>query len=187
MRYQKLDKITTPTGFSGKNKIKVQLWFIFSAIFFSTSPLAFNWLRVFILNSFGANVSYRARIRPSVRVFYPWNISVGDYTYIADRVNLYSLDKISIGSHCSISMDATICTGTHEKNRESFDLITKPIIIENESWIAAGAFISHGCCIGRGAIVGARSYCMPETKIAEAEIWVGSPAKKTNNLRVVNE
>lgn len=42
-------------------------------------------------------------IRPSVKITYPWKLTLGDYAWIGDEVNLYTLGEITIGAHSVIS------------------------------------------------------------------------------------
>jgi putative colanic acid biosynthesis acetyltransferase WcaF len=54
------------------------------------------------------------KIRPTVRVTYPWKVAIGDYTWIGDDVVIYSLDNVTIGSHSVISQKCYLCTGSHD-------------------------------------------------------------------------
>lgn len=54
-------------------------------------------------------------------------------------------------------------------------LITAPIVIEDQAWVAAGTFIGMGVTIGQGAVVGARA-----AVFKSVEPWTvvgGNPAK----------
>jgi len=54
-------------------------------------------------------------------------------------------------------------------------LITSPIVIENQAWICADAFIGPGVTIGKSAVVGARA-----AAFKDVEPWTvvgGNPAK----------
>ena len=46
---QRLDKFELPENFRGKNKFKVQLWWIVQSTFFSMSPQFMYGWRVFLL------------------------------------------------------------------------------------------------------------------------------------------
>jgi putative colanic acid biosynthesis acetyltransferase WcaF len=128
------------------------------------------------LRLFGASVATSATIRPSADIFYPWNVQIGAYSYIGDAARLYSLDRIIIGSHVSISMGATICAGTHDYRNSEFPLVIKPVVIENEAWIAAEAFLGPGVHVRRGAVIGARAV-VSTGAVGEGEVWVGHPAR----------
>lgn len=175
MRYQRLDKRRLPEGFKGVNKFKVQLWYLVRDWIFRLSPHACNRFRIQLLRWFGAKVAASAVIRPTADITYPWNLSVGECSYVGDRVLLYTLDEITIGDHVSVSMGVTVCTGTHDYEDPDFPLVIKPVRIHNEAWIGAEAFIGPGVEIMRGGVLGARSVLLKGT-IDEGQIWAGFPA-----------
>lgn len=118
-----------------------------------------NWygLRRGLLRLFGATVHPTARIRPSARISYPWRLKVGAHTAIGDHAILFCLGPISIGDRCTISQYAHLCAGSHDYTSRSMDLVTKPIVIEDDAWIAADVFVGPGVTVGRDTLVGARS------------------------------
>ena len=87
----------------------------------------------------------------------------------------YGLDKISIGNNCCIGDDVYLLTGAHDVSSVHFDLVTKPITIMDNVWIATGAIVLPGVTIGEGAVVAAGAVV---TK--DVEPWTvvaGNPAK----------
>jgi putative colanic acid biosynthesis acetyltransferase WcaF len=66
-----------------------------------------------------------------------------------------------------------LCTGTHDYKNPGFKLITKPIIIEENVWIAAQVFIHPGIVIGKNSVIGARS--VVTKSIPENSICIGNP------------
>ena len=95
---QRLDKFILPKNFRGKNKFIVQLWWIVQSLFFNTSPqFMFGWRR-FLLRLFGSKIGCNVKIRPSVKVTYPWKLIIGSYSWIGDDVVLYNLGNINIGT-----------------------------------------------------------------------------------------
>lgn len=172
---QDLSKPNVPSGFTGKRKVRVQLWYVAWLFLFRLSPHAVNGFRIFLLNAFGARVSRTAKVRPSCFVSYPWNLTVGDFSYLGDRVFIDSLDKVEIGTHVSVSNDVYITAGTHDHQSPSFDLTLKPVVIADESWIAVRAVILPGVTVGHGAVVAAGSVLTKS--VPPAEMWAGNPAK----------
>ncbi len=74
-----------------------------------------------------------------------------------------------------VSQKTYICTASHDITHSLHPLITAPIIIEDQAWIAADAFIGMGVTIGQGSVVGARS-----SVFKDVEAWTvvgGNPAK----------
>ncbi|RMD58918.1 colanic acid biosynthesis acetyltransferase WcaF, partial [Candidatus Parcubacteria bacterium] len=153
----------------------VQLWWLVQGTLFALSPQALYGWRRFLLRLFGAKIGKKVLIRPSARITYPWKVRIGDYSWIGDHVELYSLGEIVIGSHVVISQRSYLCTGAHDYEKESFDIYAKKIVIEDEVWIATDVFVAPGVRIGRGAVIGARSSVFAE--MPEAMICIGSPAR----------
>ncbi|SUG32547.1 acetyltransferase [Salmonella enterica subsp. arizonae] len=81
---QDLNGFTVPKGFRGANALKVQLWWAVQATLFAWSPqILYRW-RAFLLRLFGARIGKDVVIRPSVKITYPWKLTVGDYAWVGD-------------------------------------------------------------------------------------------------------
>ena len=95
---------------------------------------------------------------------------------LGERANAYSLGKIDIQEGATIAQEAYLCTGTHDFNDPSLQLMTKPITIGKNAFIGARAMILPGVCIGDRAIVGAMSVVSKD--VPGHQIVAGNPAKK---------
>ena len=133
------------------------MWNIVSALFFRLSPKPLHAFRCNILRLFGAKIGKGVHVYPGVKIWAPWNIKLEDECGIANGAILYSQGKITIGKRAVISQGAHLCAGTHDYNDPGFRLITMPIIIGGQAWVAAEAFIHPGIEIGEGCVIGARS------------------------------
>src|SRR5690349_10951320 len=102
-RYQDLSRFTLPEDFRGRSAYFVQLWWLVQAILFRASPQVMKEWRNFLLRRFGARIGEKAQIRPTVRVTYPWKVTVGAYSWLGDDVEVYSLGPITIGQHAVVS------------------------------------------------------------------------------------
>ena len=95
---------------------------------------------------------------------------LGEYT------NAYSLGKIEVLAGATIAQEAYLCTGTHDFENPTMQLITDKIIIGKNSFIGARAMVLPGVEIGENAIIGAQSVV---TKDVPANVIVaGNPARK---------
>lgn len=139
-----------------------------------------NWL----LRLFGAKIGRGVLVRPTARIVYPWKLEIGDHSWVGDFVELYTLAPITIGAHAVISQYAYLCTGSHDYKSAGFDLTAKAIIIEDEVWVAAGAFVHPGITVSRGSVVAARAVIHRNTE--EFGIYAGHPAARVGT-RVQNE
>ena len=129
MVYQDLNSFKLPPNFRGRNAFTVQLWWLVQSVLFKTSPQFLYGWRNFLLRLFGAKIGKKVIIRPSVKVTYPWKLSIGDYSWIGDDVALYTLGNIEIGDNVVISQRSYLCTGSHDYLQEDFPIYQKPINI----------------------------------------------------------
>jgi putative colanic acid biosynthesis acetyltransferase WcaF len=129
-----------------------------------------------VLKIFGANLSGMPFIHSTARIQIPWNLTMKHRACLGERANAYSLGKIEIQEGATIAQEAYLCTGTHDFNDPSLQLITKPITIGKNSFIGARAMILPGVSIGNRAIVGAMSVVSKD--VPDHQIVAGNPAKK---------
>jgi len=172
---QNLKLFKLPVGFRGRSAFIVQLWWLVQTTLFSPSPQFMYGWRNWLLRRFGAHIGKGVVIRPSVRITYPWKLEIGDYAWVGDNAELYTLGEIKIGNNAVISQKSYLCTGSHDYKVETFDIYQIPIVIEDEAWIATDVYIAPGVTIGKGAIVGARSSVYQD--MPAGMVCIGSPAK----------
>ncbi|MEG3435708.1 hormogonium polysaccharide biosynthesis acetyltransferase HpsU [Pannus brasiliensis CCIBt3594] len=164
------------SGFDrGRSGPFILLWWLVQAIAFPSSLHNMDGFRCWLLRRFGAKIGAGVKIRPTARVTYPWKLEIGDYSWIGDDVVLYSLDRISIGSHAVISQKCYLCTGSHDHRDPAFGLSTAPVSIGNGTWIATDCFIAPGVKIGSNTVIGARSSVFSD--IPENQVAWGSPCR----------
>lgn len=155
----------TSGGFDrGAPKWKEALWIAAKCLFFMTSwPWPSAW-RVFLLRLFGAQIGSGVVIRANVNVTFPWRLSVADDVWIGEETTILSLAEVRLESNVCISQRAFLCTGSHDFRSSKFLLITKPITIHSQSWIAAQAFIAPGVEVGPGSMVCAGSVVLENVR-----------------------
>lgn len=173
--YQRLDRFHLPPGFRGRSALVVQIWWLVQSTLFAMSPQFMYGWRLFLLRLFGARIGADVLIRPSVRVTYPWKVTLGDRVWIGDHAELYSLGEIEIGNDVVISQKSYLCAATHDHSKPTFDMVDRKITIGDQAWIATDVFIAPGVRVGRGALVGARSSVFSD--LPEGMICLGSPAR----------
>ncbi len=153
--FHTLDRYPAKPFDRGAPRWKEALWVLVSCLWFETPfPLPSSW-RVFWLRTFGAKIGRGVIIRSKVKITMPWRLTIGDYVWIGEAVQMLTLAPIEIGSHTCLSQRAFLCTGSHDFRLPTFDLITKPIRIADQVWIAAQSFIGPGVEIGTGTVVSA--------------------------------
>ncbi len=172
--FQDLSRFSLPLGFRKRNPVVVQLWWLVQASLFRCSPqFLYGWRR-FLLRSFGARIGKNVLVRPTARVQFPWNLVIGDWSWIGDDVVLYNLAQIWIGEHVVVSQRSYICSGSHDWKREDFAITASPVSIKREAWVAADCFVGPGVTIGEGTVIGARSSVLHD--MPPGMICFGSPA-----------
>lgn len=157
-----------------KQKFGRMLWYIVQGTIFRASPRPFYGFRRQLLSLFGAKIHPTARIRSTVKIEVPWNLSIGAYSSVGDHAILYCLGPVMVGERVTISQYAHLCAGTHDHTRPEMPLLTPPITIEDDVWIAADAFIGPNVRVGQGALVGARATVL--RNVAPWKIVSGNPA-----------
>jgi len=146
------------SSFSFANKIGRVLWNIcYWTLFRPFGTSVFRSWRNFLLRVFGATLASSVNIYASAKIWAPWNLEMGDYSSLGRQVDCYNQGKISIGANTSISQKVYLCASSHDISDFRHSLILKPIVVKDQVWVAADAFIGPGVTIGEGAVVGARS------------------------------
>ena len=153
-------------------------WYLVSLIFFKSSWLPFSFFKVFILRIFGAKIGKSVVIKPTVNIKYPWNLTLGDYVWIGENVWIDNLDNVNIGNNVCISQGAFLLCGNHNYKKESFDLITKPIKVEDGVWIGAKSTILPGVIAKSHSILSASS--VTSKNLEPYSIYKGNPAEKVS-------
>ena len=172
---QDLNKFTLPKNFRGRSGLIVQLWWAIDFFLFKPSPqIMYGWRRL-LLRLFGAKIGKKVIIRPNVTITYPWKVSIGDYSWIGDNVELYSLGEIEIGSNVVISQKSYLCGASHDYKQEDFSIWSGKVVIEDECWLATDVYVAPNVTIGKGTVIGARSSVFND--LPNGKVCVGSPAK----------
>jgi putative colanic acid biosynthesis acetyltransferase WcaF len=149
------------------------LWIIGRCLFcFSPRP-CFGWRR-FILRCFGAKVGRNVNIYPSAIIYFPWHLEIGEWSAIGEGALIYNLGPITIGQRVTISHRAHLCAGTHDYRKSDMPLLKPPIVVKDQAWICANAFVGPGVTVGQGAIVAAAAVVMRD--VPDWQIVSGNPA-----------
>ncbi|AKD05424.1 hypothetical protein PKOR_00700 [Pontibacter korlensis] len=161
--------------FTLKVKIKAKLWSVINSTVYRYSPFFFRKFRVALVKAFGGKIEWSCSLDRRSRIDHPWNLIMGDLSSLGEDSWAYCLDKILIGEKCCIGKDVYLLTGSHDVSTESFDLLTRPIKIKSNTWIATGCYILPGVELGSFNVVAAGSVV---TKSFDDNCIVGgNPAK----------
>lgn len=159
----------------GAGFLKRGVWYLVNVIFFRNPLIPFYGLKIRLLRLFGANIGQGVIIKPSVNIKYPWNLTIGNYVWIGEKVWIDNLSKVSIENNVCISQSAMLICGNHDYTKPSFNLIIGEIKLEEGCWIGAGAIIGPGVIVHSHAILSLGSIATSD--LDRYTIYRGNPAK----------
>src|SRR5213592_3275226 len=121
-----------PGGYEkGRGPVVRALWMLVSAIVFQNPLLPAYGLKARILRRFGATIGEGVVIKPGVEIKYPWYLTVGDHSWLGERVWLDCTSPLRIGKHVVISQGAYLCCGTHDWADPGMGCVSTPIVVED--------------------------------------------------------
>ena len=127
-----------------------------------------------------------ARLAPNVSIVNGMRVSVGAGTKIGAHCSLWAGDehaRIEIGARCSFGPGVFVTASNYrfvpgqsfrEQPRDEAD-----VVIGDDVWIGAGAFVTAGVVIGDGCVVGA--HAVVTRSLPAGAIAVGVPAHVVGN------
>jgi len=169
----------------GRSFLICMFWYFINAFFMQNRLNPLSWLKIFLLRIFGAKIGEGVVLKPSINVKYPWNLEIGDYSWVGENVWLDSLAPIRIGSNCCVSQGVYFCTGSHDWSDPAFGLIIKPIIVEDGVWVGAKSILLPGITLGSHSIVSAGSVITQHTD--PYIIYAGNPAKMVKQREILRK
>ncbi|MBR0458802.1 MAG: hypothetical protein IJJ26_06170, partial [Victivallales bacterium] len=142
---------------SRKNQVLRLIWMVVWGVLARPLPRSLGtcWKR-FLLRLFGAKLASTAVVYSTTRVYMPWNLEMAEHSCLAEDVDCYNVAPIRIGANTTVSQKTYLCTASHDITKGNLPLVFAPIVMEDQVWIAADAFIGMGVTVHQGAVVGAR-------------------------------
>jgi len=137
----------------GVSSFKYALWYFLISPIFKSRFIVFSEWRVLILRLLGAKVGKSVVIKPGVKIKLPWQLSIGDFSWIGEQAWIDNIAPIEIGSNVCISQGAYLCSGSHDWNSPTFDLQLKPIKIHDHVWLAAFSTVAPGTIVQEGVVL----------------------------------
>lgn len=138
-------------------KVARVAWGLFSPLFWSIWGRLGSGPRIWALRLFGARIGSSCLICGGVRVWMPWNLTMGDGSTLGPEVEVYNFAMITIGDQTTISQYAYLCSATHDYTLPHLPLVMFPIRIGSGAWVCARAFVGPRVTIGDGTVIGACS------------------------------
>jgi putative colanic acid biosynthesis acetyltransferase WcaF len=178
-------KRLTQAHITNNNRFGRILWGVVWLLLYRPTPKIMHSWRCFLLKLFGAKLGRKVHPYPSVKIWAPWNLEMGDHSCLASGADCYCVDKITIGAHSTVSQYSYLCSASHDYTDASMPLVTAPIVIGERAWITADVFVGPGVTIGDGAVITSRS-----SVFTDIEPWVvarGNPAVAVKPRLMCNE
>ncbi|MDF2142037.1 hypothetical protein [Paenirhodobacter sp. CAU 1674] len=100
---------------------------------------------------------------------------MAEHSVLADGVICYNMAPINLGEKSIVSQRAVLCGGTHDFTRATNPLITRPIEIGANVWIASEAFVGPGVRVPEGCVIGARAV-VTSNRLEPWTVYAGNPA-----------
>jgi putative colanic acid biosynthesis acetyltransferase WcaF len=169
-----LSKFSTGNFDRGSSKALEVLWLLVSLFFFQLCPFKLSGLKCAVLRTFGAKIGRGVVIKPRVTITFPWKLTLGNHVWVGEECWLLNLEHIIIADNVCISQRAFLCTGNHDYKSPAFDLIVKPIHVEEGAWIGAGAWVGPGVRAGTHAVLTVGSVATDD--LQPFGIYQGNPA-----------
>lgn len=174
---------TTPYSFT--YKLKSRFWNLINTTIFRWTPFFLRRTRVAMLKLFGANVKWNCSISGYAEIVDPWNLAMDDLSSIDKDCCILCRGKVIIGKRCCISRGCDILTGSHNIDSQFFEMVTAPVIIKDNVWIATKSMIAKGVTIGEGAVIASYSNVIKD--VAPWTVVGGNPAKFIKERKINGE
>lgn len=175
----RLDQYTTEGFEPGASLLTQLLWFFIGDLLVQTYLIPFSPFKVWILRLFGASIGEGNRIKPGVKIKFPWKLSIGNFCWIGEKAWIDNLVSVTLEDHVCLSQQTYLCTGNHDWNHPQFRLLPGEIYLESGVWIAARAAIGPGVRAKQGAVL-----CLgavTSTTLNAMTIYAGNPAIPIKN------
>ncbi len=107
---------------------------------------------------------------------------VGRNVFVNQNCTFYDLGGIAIADDVMIGPNVSIITSSHpiEPSQRHNGVIARPIVIERNVWIAAGAIIIGGVTVGENAVVAAGSVVTKD--VPPNTLVAGNPARVIRSI-----
>ena len=101
---QQLNRYRTPPDWHlGAPLLLRTLWFCLGAPLLSAHWLPGSAWRVALLRAFGARICHGCRLKPGLRVKFPWRLVVGHHCWLAEDAWIDNLAPVTLGDRVCLS------------------------------------------------------------------------------------
>jgi putative colanic acid biosynthesis acetyltransferase WcaF len=144
----------------GRSRVWVLAWLAIGPFF--RSGAGGTRMRATILRVFGAQVGVHTSLDRSLRVHFPWKLTLGDDVVVGAGVWFINPEPILVGDATTIGADVVVCSGGHDHRAAAFTRTSAPVRIGARCSVGGGttvlkdADIPADSAIAPGSVVIAR-------------------------------
>jgi putative colanic acid biosynthesis acetyltransferase WcaF len=178
----RLAEFSNPEFDPGRGFLVRALWLGVSLAVFETG---FPWPSVVkrgLLRLFGGRIGRGVVIKPRVTIKSPWRLTIGDHSWIGERVWLDSLAPIFLGANVCLSQGAMVETGNHDWSDRRFGLRLGPVTIEDGAWVAVRGLVLPGARLASHSVLTAGSVLAGDSE--PWGLYTGVPAVRVKERRL---
>jgi maltose O-acetyltransferase len=130
-----------------------------------------------LLEELLGSVGERVEIRPPFFCDYGFNIHIGADSFLNFNCVILDTVAVTIGDRVQIGSAVQILAADHPLDSEARRSVEsgRPVLIEDDVWIGAGAILVPGVTIGTGSVIGAGSVVTRD--IPAGVVAVGNPCR----------
>ena len=128
------------------------LWYLVSILFFESKIPYPNMIKIIMLKLFRCKIGRNVLIKPNVKIKYPWQLTIGDNSWIGENVWIDNVSEITIKSNVCISQGVMFESGNHNFKKQTFDLMLQPIVVEENVWLGCRCTVLPGTIVKSGSI-----------------------------------
>lgn len=158
----------------GRGMVIRTIWYFVNTLFFANGFFPISCFKVYLLRLFGAKIGRGVVVKPRVNIKYPWNLCVGDHSWIGEQVWIDNLTKVDIAANCCLSQGALLLCGNHNYRKETFDLMIGEIVLEDGVWLGAHAMVPGNVVCRTHSVLSVQSVAPPVME--PYTIYRGNPA-----------
>lgn len=178
----RLAEFSNPEFDPGRGFLVRALWLGVSLAVFETG---FPWPSVVkrrLLRLFGGRIGRGVVIKPRVTIKSPWRLSIGDHSWLGERVWIDSLAPVILGANVCLSQEAMVETGNHDWSDPRFGLRLGPVTIEDGAWVAVRGLVLPGARLASHSVLTAGSVLAGDSE--PWGIYTGVPAVRVKERRL---
>src|ERR1700733_968142 len=83
----------------GAGRLKQFLWYFVNIFFIKNTLVVFSGFKIWLLRLFGARIGKGVVLKPGVNIKYPWKLTIGDHSWIGERVWIDNLAAVHLGKN----------------------------------------------------------------------------------------